>query len=100
MAATTSAKATAQPAPGRRVLPRLIPSSLGTRLALTGLAIGLPVAAMGVRAIEGSLFRVSPWSAVMWVVPALLLGATVVAAGYLPALRASRTDPAAVLRSE
>ena len=73
---------------------------IGGRLAVAGLAIGLPVAAVAVRAIEASLFRVSPWTAGIWIVPPIVLAAAVVAAGYLPALRASRTDPAVVLRSE
>jgi ABC-type lipoprotein release transport system permease subunit len=70
----------------------------GARLALAGLAVGLPVALLSARALEGALFNVSPWEGPVWVaLPALLLVA-ILAATYLPAHRASALDPAKTLR--
>ena len=72
----------------------------GVRLAGAGLLVGLPLAVLGARAIEGLLFGVSVWSASTWVLLPLSLLAAVLLACYLPARRASRTDPADALRVE
>lgn len=65
-----------------------------------GGAIGL-VAASGLgRAAAGLLFGIEATHAPTYVGAALTLTLVVVAAGYLPARRASRIDPAAALRAE
>jgi predicted permease len=72
----------------------------GVRLALAGAVAGLPLAAAVARLVAGLLFQVSPWEVTVWLgLPLALIGA-VVAANYLPARTASRTDPAVALRTE
>ena len=72
----------------------------GVRLTVVGLVIGLPVALLLGRFASAMLYEVSPYD------PATLAGVMLVFlavsafASFLPAARASRTDPAAVLRSE
>ena len=70
----------------------------GVRLALSGTVLGLPLALLTARVLEGALFRVSPWEGPVWVGLPLLLLAAMVGASYLPARRASRVDPAITLR--
>jgi putative ABC transport system permease protein len=72
----------------------------GIALAITGLVTGLATAAVGTRLLAGLLFGVTPDDPTVAAgVAALLLGVAV-AASYLPARRASRWDPAALLRAE
>ena len=72
----------------------------GTRLAAIGALLGLPLAIGAARFLEGELFRVSPWAAGMWLALPLVLVAAVLLASYLPAHRASLTDPAIALRQD
>jgi ABC-type lipoprotein release transport system permease subunit len=72
----------------------------GLRLVTSGAVFGLPLAFMTVRALETELFRVTPWTASIWVGPPLVLTFVVLLASYLPARRASRVDPVTVLRAE
>jgi predicted permease len=72
----------------------------GTRLAAIGALVGLPLAVAAARFLEGELFRVSPWTAGMWLVLPLVLVGAVLAASFLPAHRASLTDPAIALRHD
>jgi putative ABC transport system permease protein len=72
----------------------------GVRLALAGAAAGLPLAAGAARLVEGLLFEVSPWEISVWLALPVALIAAVLAANYLPARTASRTDPAVALRAE
>ena len=72
----------------------------GARLAVLGVAIGLLPALGAARALESILYGVSAWDPRVWLtLPALLVGVVLLAC-WLPARRASRTDPAAVLRQE
>jgi macrolide transport system ATP-binding/permease protein len=69
-------------------------------LAIIGLAIGLPMALVASKVIESVLFGVKPgdpWSLVSGLT--ILLSAAL-AAGYLPAWKASRTDPMVAVRHE
>lgn len=69
-------------------------------LAIIGLAIGLPIALGASRVIESLLFGIKPgdpWSLVSAVT--ILLSAAL-AAGYLPAWKASRIDPMTAVRHE
>jgi putative ABC transport system permease protein len=72
----------------------------GMRLAAYGAAVGVPLALVTARALEGSLFGVSPWQASVWLGPPTALILVVTIASYLPARRASRVDPVSVLRAE
>jgi putative ABC transport system permease protein len=69
-------------------------------LAGLGLAIGLPLAFGLARALEDLLVGVSATDAASYVLVALALAAGAVLAAGLPALRASRVDPAVSLRAE
>jgi putative ABC transport system permease protein len=65
---------------------------------LSGLAIGLAVAVIASRAMRGLLFGIAPGDAVTY---AAVLGVVLVAvaiAAYVPARRAARVDPQALLR--
>lgn len=69
------------------------------RMSALGLALGLPATlAMG-RVLEGSLFGVAPHDPGVVTASILLLAAVVLAASYVPARRAARTDVVAALRS-
>jgi predicted permease len=72
----------------------------GVLLALAGVTIGLTGALLLSRSMTAVLYDVTPTDPVTFsVVTALLLG-TAVLASWIPARRASRVDPAEVLRSE
>lgn len=72
----------------------------GARLALLGAALGLGVSRLLTPVVESLLFEVRPSDPLTFGGVALLLSLVSLAAAALPALRASRTNPAAVLRSE
>jgi predicted permease len=65
-----------------------------------GLAVGVAGALLTSRLIETLLFGLTSRDAVALVTTAVTLGVAAAAAGYLPARRASRIDPAVALRSE
>ena len=72
----------------------------GMMLAGSGVGIGL-IAAMGLtRLMSSLLYGVEATDPVTFGTVALMLSAVALVASYLPALRASRTDPAEALRSE
>jgi hypothetical protein len=82
-----------------RDLQRLLLGS-GARLAVLGVLLGLPPALAAARALQGVLFGVSVWNPAVWLtLPALLVGVVLLAC-WVPARRASRTDPAAALRQD
>ena len=68
--------------------------------AAAGLAAGLLLAFSLGRTLESLLFGVAPTDAITFLAAASLLGVTALVACALPAWRASRVDPIAVLRSE
>jgi putative ABC transport system permease protein len=72
----------------------------GMSLALTGIVVGVGAAFGLTRLIESQLYGVRATDPGTFVGVALLLGATALAANLLPALRATRVDPAVVLREE
>jgi predicted permease len=72
----------------------------GARLAVIGGLMGLPLAAGAARLVEGLLFRTSPWEISVWVALPAALVTAVLLASFLPARRASLTDPATALRTE
>jgi predicted permease len=82
-----------------RDITRLVVGDAG-RLAAVGLILGsLGAIALG-RALGAFLFGIGPSDPVTFGLAAGVLGATVLAAAYLPARRASGADPVAVLRAD
>ncbi len=69
-------------------------------LAVAGIAIGLAASLYLTRYIQSLLFGVKATDAVAFAGAAMVLLAVALLAGFLPARRASRIHPAAVLRSE
>jgi putative ABC transport system permease protein len=74
--------------------------SQSTALVAAGLAIGLGAAALLTRFVETMLFRVEPLDPVSFAAGGLLLALTMLAATFIPARRATRTDPLSVLRTD
>lgn len=75
---------------------------LGRSLAITGagIAIGLVIAAIGGRAVASQLYFLSPFDPITFALVVALLLASAVAAAAIPAIRATRIDPAVALRCE
>jgi putative ABC transport system permease protein len=72
----------------------------GVRLVLFGAAVGVAGAALAARAIRSLLYGIEPGDPGVYVAAAAALVAVAVAASAVPAMRASRVDPASVLRSD
>ncbi|HEY4434137.1 MAG TPA: FtsX-like permease family protein, partial [Candidatus Cybelea sp.] len=65
-----------------------------------GTLLGILLSAASAAAISTLLYRVSPFDPPTFVVVALTLAVTAFGAALVPAVRAMRTDPVAVLRHE
>ena len=72
----------------------------GVVLTATGLGVGLVGALVVGRAIAAALYGVSPFDPVTLIVVLVLFPAVAALASWLPAVRASRTDPVGALRSD
>jgi ABC-type antimicrobial peptide transport system permease subunit len=72
----------------------------GLTLTLTGVAIGLVLAAFGTPLTRRLLYHVSPFDPFSFIAVSLLLLAVAVMASYLPARRAMNVDPVVALRQE
>ncbi|HUQ81344.1 MAG TPA: ABC transporter permease [Gemmatimonadaceae bacterium] len=72
----------------------------GMRLAGTGVAVGLVLAAIATRLIAGFLFSVSPMDGATFAAMSGVFIAVALLASYLPARRAAATDPLTALRSD
>jgi len=72
----------------------------GMALAVAGLAIGLAGALAMTRLLESQLYTISPSDPITYAVTPLVLLAVATLAVLVPARRATRVDPAIVLRSE
>jgi predicted permease len=70
------------------------------RLALAGIAVGLVLAVAASRLLEGQLQGVGTLDPTTYAAVSLLLLAVALAAGAIPALRATRIDPVKALRAE
>jgi ABC-type antimicrobial peptide transport system permease subunit len=70
------------------------------RLALAGIAVGLVLAAAASRLLEGQLQGVGTLDPLTYAAVSVLLLAVALAAGTVPALRATRIDPVKALRAE
>jgi putative ABC transport system permease protein len=72
----------------------------GMRLALTGVVLGAIGALLTTRSLSSLLFRVDPRDPSVLIASAVLVTLAGFVACALPAMRAGRTDPAAILRDE
>jgi predicted permease len=72
----------------------------GAKLAAIGLASGLAISLVASRLIDSMLFGIRPQDPLAIGGAVLLLSAAALLAALIPALRASRTDPALALREE
>jgi putative ABC transport system permease protein len=72
----------------------------GMSMVGAGMVIGLAASAAITRVLRALLFGVSPTDPLVFISIALLVAATGAITIYLPARRASRLDPLAMLRSE
>jgi predicted permease len=73
---------------------------IGLRLALIGLAIGVAFSLVLTRLMKTLLYGVTPTDPLTFAAVALVFLAVAVAACWIPALRATRVDPAVTLRCE
>jgi putative ABC transport system permease protein len=69
-------------------------------IALAGVAVGLPVALAVARLFRTVLFGVQPTDATTYAAVAMALTLLTIVAGWIPARRVRRLDPAEVLRAE
>ncbi len=72
----------------------------GARAALTGMALGLVIAAGLARMLASIIWGVNSTDPVVFLVVPLALGLAVGVAIYLPARKATRIQPIAALRNE
>jgi putative ABC transport system permease protein len=70
----------------------------GMRVTLVGIAIGLVLSALGVRALASLLYGVKPWDPLTWFVAPAVLIAVAAMACVVPAMRAAGIDPLKALR--
>jgi len=85
-------------APGARV--RWLVVRHGLALVGMGLVIGVAAALVATRSLGALLYHVAPADPVTFIAVPFLLALTGVAAAWVPALQASRADPAIALRAE
>jgi predicted permease len=69
-------------------------------LVLAGIAVGIPLTWAGGKIASGKLYGVSPADPLVFGTAILVMSIAAAIAAYLPARRASRVDPAVVLRAE
>lgn len=72
----------------------------GSRLALTGIAIGLVASLAATRLLSSMLFAVTPKDPETFIAVAFVLSAVALVASYIPARRAAKVDPMVALRYE
>jgi putative ABC transport system permease protein len=72
----------------------------GLAIAVPGVLLGAPCAWAAARLVRGQLYGIAPSDSRTLVVAAALSLVTVLAASWLPALRASRVAPLEALREE
>ncbi len=78
---------------------RMILSQTALMTAVGG-GVGLVLAALAGRYAESLLYQLKGHDPVVFVVAAVLLGAVALAAGFVPAVRASQVDPMTALRDQ
>jgi len=72
----------------------------GLRLSLLGIALGVVAALLGTRVLASLIYGVSKTDPVTLAATAAVVLASAVLASWVPALRATRVDPAVSLRAE
>jgi putative ABC transport system permease protein len=72
----------------------------GLTLVASGLAVGIVVAVVATRGLAALLYHIAPADPVTFVTVPIVLAFTGVAAAWIPAVQASRADPAIALRAE
>ncbi|HWF48440.1 MAG TPA: FtsX-like permease family protein, partial [Bryobacteraceae bacterium] len=72
----------------------------GLVLACIGVGLGLAASISVTRLLKSMLFQVQPNDPLVYVAVAVLLGVVALVAGYAPAIRAAKIDPAVALREE
>jgi putative ABC transport system permease protein len=70
------------------------------RLAIAGLAIGVIAAYAATRLLQSLLFGVARTDSATYISAGLLLVIVAALSGFMPALRAARTDPSIVMKAE
>ncbi len=81
----------------RNTILRMIFSEVG-RVVIAGIAAGLLVSLAAAKLIKSLLFGVTPYDATSIITAAAILACAALAAGLLPARRASKVDPMVALR--
>jgi len=69
-------------------------------LAIVGVGIGIPLAFASARLLASQLYEVGPKDPLALSLSVVTLSLAALVAGYLPARRAARVDPAISLRTE
>jgi putative ABC transport system permease protein len=72
----------------------------GFRLAMLGLAIGIPLALLLSRVLSKILYGIEPYDPASFASISILLAGVAILASYLPATRATQVNPVEALRSE
>jgi ABC-type antimicrobial peptide transport system permease subunit len=72
----------------------------GLLYAAAGLAAGLPAAFVASRLLRTVVYGVTPADPATYVILAVMMAAVVVAACFVPALRATHIDPVTAIRTE
>jgi putative ABC transport system permease protein len=85
-------------APRRHVLRLML--TMGGRLVLVGLVIGVAASLASTRLLRSQLFGVEPADGIAYVVVTIVLGVVTFFACYLPARRAAGVDPMVALRQD
>jgi len=74
--------------------------SMGGRLVLVGVVIGLPASVLASQLLRNQLFGIKPLDPVAYAAVAVLLAMVAIVACYIPARRAAAVDPMIALRHE
>jgi len=85
-------------APRRHVVGLML--TMGGRLVLVGLAIGIAASLASTRLLRSQLFGIQPADPLAYAAVAVLLGFVALVACYIPARRAARVDPMVALRTD
>ena len=74
--------------------------TMGGRLVLIGIAVGVPASLAATQLLRSQLFGVQPADPLAYAIVALVLGAVAFLACYIPARRAASVDPMVALHQE